>query len=655
MGEKIARYAAFTSHWLLIPLIATCMVLWPTLSSRIEILQSDPGDTLLNAYFLEHAYKHFTSFNIFDPNKFWSPEFFWPYKDTLAWSDHLLGQSVIYGLFRPIFDPIESYVCWICTSLFLNYVSIRRALVKISPKTKQTWLSIATLTTTFSPAIAVQLSHPQLLSLFIIGPILCECHKIISGKPEDYSANDWITVGCLLLINGFFNVYTFVYALYGVTACTFVHIVKRIFRKTMKIYMGKGLGVKAPLLITLIGINLYIYIPYLKTLKSFGSRPIEVIIDNLPKPAGWLLGNDWLLVPPAWNYQTVHPGWISGQEQAIFPGWGLLILLTAAILTLFRKQKNSGIKNWVIVIAIMVLLSLSFGGETAWTTMMKLLPGSGSLRASSRVAMMIILFSAPCVALAAESWSLTLKGFWSNTCEVAAVSASFVSIWAISGAQHQFDYKEWKNELGILSDALEDSHCNVFWYEWNQAQPPFRAHVLAMHAQSRSKIETANGYSGQFPSDDWPFTESSGANAYKWLLAETPYSKLKTKPINNYVQKCTISLNPQTTTTISIFDEAEAQQPKTIFENNELIVAYNHRLKLIAKVKSKDSKNGWISLTKGGDSIPLTRGKFVVTNGFLENGKIWITDTNTVNKNIYIWEIDKKTGKLINETFVNSK
>ena len=122
-------------HWVLIPSIAIAMSLWPTLSNGLEKLQPDPGDTILNIYFLEHAFRHFTTINIVDPAHFWSPNYFWPVKDTLAWSDHLLGQSIIYGFFRLIFDPFQSYLAWLLLTLWFNYVSVRFAIQKISPQT----------------------------------------------------------------------------------------------------------------------------------------------------------------------------------------------------------------------------------------------------------------------------------------------------------------------------------------------------------------------------------------------------------------------------------------------------------------------------------------------------------------------------------------
>ena len=316
-------------------------------------------------------------------------------------------------------------------------------------------------------------------------------------------------------------------------------------------------------------INLYIYLPYLQTLNSFGNRPIELIIDNLPKPAGWLLGNAWLLVPTAWNYQTVYPSWISGYEQAIFSGWGLLFLLMAAVLTLFRKQNNAGLQNWLIAITLMILLTLSFNGETGWLVMMKLLPGSGSLRASSRVAMMINLFSAPCITIAAEKWILTLREFWNTSCEIFALTASYVSIWAISGGQHQFHYKDWGKELNSISDKLENSNCDVFWYQWRN-QLPFRAHVLAMHAQLRSNIPTANGYSGQFPSDDWPFSTSSGRNTFRWLSSELPKIKLCSRDTTAYPKKCIAYLDRKGNAYINNYDSSnKAKKLYTIITENK--------------------------------------------------------------------------------------
>ncbi len=650
MRQRISK-AKSLLHWLVVPFIATSMLLWPTYSSGLEILQTDPGDTLLCAYLLEHAYQHLTSLDIFNPDQFWSPTIFWPVKGTLAWSEHLLGQTMIYGIFRPILNPIYAYVCWISATLVLNYISMRKALTKISPKTKDIWLSISTLVTTFSPAIAIQLGHPQLLSLFIIGPILYECHRLITEKTENFTLSNWAYLSFLLLINGFFNIYTFVYACYGVMICSAIHIYKRIVNRSMRLRLGNNLILNGGCLVIAGLINLCIYMPYLQTLETFGSRPIYTIINNLPKPAGWLLGNDWLLVPPAWTYQTVNPSWISGYEQAIFPGWGLLILLMAAVLTVFKKQKNAGvIQNWLISITLMILLTLSFDGKTGWLVMMKLLPGSGSLRASSRVAMMIILFSAPCIAIAAENWKLNLRKLWNVTCEVASLSASFVSIWAIPGGQYQFPYKEWEKELTAVSNALKNTDCDVFWYQWRN-QEPFRGHILAMHAQSRSNIPTANGYSGQFPSDDWPFRKASGRNAFRWLSSELPKTKHSSRDTKNYPKKCIIYLDVKGNAQINHYDSSDKIKKLfiTIIENKNVSIAEDENQHLYAKIKVPELKGEWKLILRRGKPISAFRGngKFRIKNATLANGKLFITDIHNETNETYRWEINPKSGFFI--------
>ena len=88
-SHRLVEVVRKGAHWLLVPLIAILIILWPTLSSGLTQLQTDPGDTLLNHYFLEHAYQHVKEGQLMNPDHFWSPDYFWPVKDTLAWSDHL--------------------------------------------------------------------------------------------------------------------------------------------------------------------------------------------------------------------------------------------------------------------------------------------------------------------------------------------------------------------------------------------------------------------------------------------------------------------------------------------------------------------------------------------------------------------------------------
>ena len=75
MNQRISL-AKSLLHWLNVPAIETSLFLWQAHSSDHGILQTNPGDTLLNAYFLEHAFQHFTMYQYIYPSQFWSPSFF---------------------------------------------------------------------------------------------------------------------------------------------------------------------------------------------------------------------------------------------------------------------------------------------------------------------------------------------------------------------------------------------------------------------------------------------------------------------------------------------------------------------------------------------------------------------------------------------------
>jgi hypothetical protein len=661
MSLRFKSSSCLFFHWLAIPALAIAMTLWPTLSSGLAQFQTDPGDTLLNLYFLEHAYRHFIDFQIFTPAHFWSPDFFWPIQDTLAWSDHLLGPSVIYGSFRSFCDPFQSYVAWIATTLWLNYVAIRHAAKRIAPETQPVWISIAALVTSFSPAITQQLGHPQLLSLYLIGPILWLCHRLIQESPVDFTISDWLLLGSWLLANGFFNIYIFVYACYGVLIASAIHLLKRFRQHGFRLKHGQRLWIHTTVLLACIGINAAIYLPYMQTLKTFGKRDMGEIINNLPKIGSWLFGSDqWLLKPPLTAANT-NPDWIYGAEQELFPGWSLLILFAAVLLTAIAQRKSSPtpLRIWLIAIGAMVILSLSFKGFSFWIIISKLLPGASSVRASSRVAMVIVLYAAPAIALAATHWQRSGVQRWEPIAALLALMGSFVGIWPTG--QPSFSLKTWRQENNAITAALSTSDCDLFWYEWSD-QPPWRAQVMAMHAQRRTGIPTLNGYSGHFPKTDWPYTEPSGIGAYSWLALSKPEQHHRLKPAHGKEQKrCIVSYNAslQEARIRTIKDHqgipselgSKSKPEQTIYATTEIEAGKDGNDRLYVRSKSRDGEwSVWTLLIRDGKPIPAERGDYQITHIAKRRNHLEITDSNTSVGMSYIWIVDKKTGVFVSQT-----
>lgn len=647
-------------HWFLIPFVAVGMVLWPTFSSQLSQLQVDPGDTLLNLYFLEHAFRHFTSSALLQAERYWSPDFFWPIEKTLAWSDHLLGQSVIYSAFRFLLDPFESYLAWLAATLWLNYASIRQAARLISPTSRPIWISLAALVTSFSPAVIQQLNHPQLLSLYLVGPLLVACHRLISEKPERFLIADWLILASYLMANGFFNVYIFVYASYGVLVCAALHLFRRIRARSIALKAGKQLLRNLSIFVACLGLNIAIYVPYLETLKTFGKRPLQEVVVNLPRPASWILGSpQWLLSPPLTPDQ-VPSGWVSGVEQELFPGWALCSLLVAAFLTALwsLRLKDHPLNRWLLVVLVMVLGSLCIDGISLWPFIAKALPGAISLRASSRVGMVIILFAAPSIALASAHWKLPLHWIYESIAGSLLITGGFVGIWSVHPPS--FSLAEWRREVDALTVSLNASDCGLFWYEWRD-QAPWRAQVIAMHVQQNTGIPTANGYSGHFPKEAWPFERSQGDRALSWIQSSQPGRFHSLKPMTSRARWCIATLDESKHARIRSYDPNFVTRFQSdwidypnviILEHDGFSIGqkYGH---LYINDRKGTYPGKWLLLDRGGVAVPADRGDFkIVALDFQRQSgqsRVLVTDRNPVQRIEYVWLINPATGEFISQ------
>ena len=65
----------------------------PTIFSGFRQMQNDPGDTVLNHYFLEHTWR-WVSQREYKP-ELWSPAFFYPENNVLAYSDKEEVQVIV--------------------------------------------------------------------------------------------------------------------------------------------------------------------------------------------------------------------------------------------------------------------------------------------------------------------------------------------------------------------------------------------------------------------------------------------------------------------------------------------------------------------------------------------------------------------------------
>jgi hypothetical protein len=122
--KPMAEVKPHHGRWILAPyatvlLIGLVCALRPTLFSAGRRLQTDPGDTVLNHYILEHSWLWLTRADYVGELR--SPPCFYPTKLTLAYSENLLGTAPLYWLLRIFCAPVTAYAAWMMVVCSLSY------------------------------------------------------------------------------------------------------------------------------------------------------------------------------------------------------------------------------------------------------------------------------------------------------------------------------------------------------------------------------------------------------------------------------------------------------------------------------------------------------------------------------------------------------
>ena len=208
-----------------------------------------------------------------------------------------------------------------------------------------------------------------------------------------------------------------------------------------------------------------------------------------------------------------------------------------------------------------------------------------------------------------------------------------------------------------LSTELSASKCSVFWYQWRD-QEPWRAQVMAMHLQQRSGIPTANGYSGHFPRELWPFENPSGQAAFQWIKRQTYKKHHKTRALSDSNSWCVA--------TFDLEERASIRNPKdfiitsidsvskTLYEDEYLAIG-SKRGQLYIKNRKDMANDRWIQIVRDNTPVASKRGDYEIVNVVKYkkskpgNNNFLITDRNNKKGIQYIWLVDSATGNFISQ------
>ena len=490
--------------------------LMPTLGWG-KMIPGDLGDARFNSVILEHLYQWVTGV----APKLWSPQFFYPFEGVLAFSDNHFGSAWSYILARLLGLTRENaFQVWFgvgtCLNFWVCWVVLKRLGFSVIAAAAGAFVFAFAL-----PALHTE-GHAQLVYRFAVPLAFESWYRTISkGQLRGFfQTGFWCGIQFLCSIYlGIFLVYLLVATSIAYLICLLIlkcvpkvksSLPQQIAeREPLPIPAQQKLGL-LDLVLTIIalGLTLGMLLKYQHVATDYQIvRALVEVKSMLPRFGSYLLADSSGLT----NWIGAHIKDVPMRhEQQMFVGVGVSVLalfgLIRSVLGLFKPQQ---LRNLCIVtlLAVLSLTLLVFTtvtiNEKSFYLLLVKLPGVGSIRAVSRIVLIMLLPVGVMAAMGIDSVArsrlpqgikavyilLLLLGLTVETVYYKHYHAPILESWG--GRQRNIEAifaKEpllGNDSILLINQASQDTF--------------FLTEIDAMiYAQDRH-LKTLNGYSGNTP------------------------------------------------------------------------------------------------------------------------------------------------------------
>jgi len=484
------------------------MAFYPTLASGFARLQTDPGDTLLNHYILEHSWHWLTGHP--GSESLWSPPCFYPASGTLAYSENLLGTAPAYWLLRVVFDELLAYQLWMMVVAALTYIAMAWMLRRFG--TGNLLAALAALTYAYGLPRINQLGHQQLLPSLFSPPAVYLTWRFLDAPSTRRLAGAAAFAFAQLLA----SVYLGWFLALGLTVFVLIRLATdEPARRRCREWLWNSRCSIAAVAFVATAANLTLFAPYILANRGFHRSYRWEVKLMVPRPTSWLSPApasrwaDWL--PPV-------DGPLS-HEHHLFPGAVFLLLMSSATVVAVVKPESLSPSARVALVtgAVLVGISLSVGGWSAWRGVYGVVPGAKAVRAVTRIFTAVYLFWWIAGALTAER--LTRRwGRWRPACIAAVVLVGALEQW--QPRLPAFDPRPFFAETDRLAAELKGKE--AAYVEPDPDAQFWVSHLAAQWAGLKAGVPVVNGYSGRTP-PGYPDEKLiwSGDELARWLDGRT--------------------------------------------------------------------------------------------------------------------------------------
>ncbi|MFT5860626.1 MAG: hypothetical protein ACI865_002739 [Flavobacteriaceae bacterium] len=376
------KYEPLLKKWL--PVLVFLLGMWyfciRILGPGLEYIPGDFGDSRFINFLLEHGYQC----AIGNSPEFWNAGFMYPFENTIAFSDNMLGTMPIYGFWRMFGVSQEtSYQLWWMVICALNFWSAYFVVKK--------WFSrwdlaiIAAWIFAFTIFNLGQFSYVQMMIRFMVPIVLYSGAKMVdtsSIKHFGIFALGSVVQFYALIYTGFFLMY------FSLLFIVIYAIFKKKYFFFVPLFKGKNLLYIGGISVVAMAAMAWLMLPYYEMSKYTGMRMYEDVIGFVPVIQSYFYVQESSY---AWNILYHH-----GQPEVpnywlhyIFPGMIPLVgLLSIPFLWIYWKLRRIQISplTWALSITaflVFVFFTRTYDGQSLYAILFKL-PGMASIRIVNR-------------------------------------------------------------------------------------------------------------------------------------------------------------------------------------------------------------------------------------------------------------------------------
>ncbi len=517
------------SKTLFIPILLLLCGLYLVPLSIFELnfskIPGDFGDARFNNYILEHGYQYI----IGNVHSYWNAPFMFPYKNSITFSDNLLGTMPIYSLYRFLdFSRETSFQLWLLTLFVLNYVCTYWVLKK--------WSNHIILSTVgayifaFSILLVGNIYNVQTMPRFIIPFLFYWAWLYLKEKQLINLYKLGLGLVFQFYCGIYLGFYTFYVLLFFVLAYLIIFRDKEFYRqfndKTIVLKTLSAIVISSALLLPLM-------LPYYENSKIHGLKAFDEVTDTLPLLRSYFFTSK---DPVFWQFLSEHGTKINLYWcHFLFLGALPWIAILLSPIVIFSKKVVKHQKQIILALLLGLALSMFFTlNFISWTPyeLIYNIPGFSSMRSVNRIINTEVVFFILILVFVFKELIRVNTGFR----RIILILPVLVVLDNLIYPQNimRFDKQASVNEIeNVKANIIIQNKNNLpaiayMPFKNTEAQNTY-LHISAMLATQELGLSCVNAYTGSYPKGYYNFWSKMDVPSYDhWVnLNKSDHQKIQ--------------------------------------------------------------------------------------------------------------------------------